>query len=230
MKMPLVAVFATLLLVLPLDANETPAHAGASEAAATGEPAPESPLTDAERALKLDPRAVKLDEHGEAYLLWEKEPVRVDLILDLTPWDLMKIYQSLTAKALPLSRFGQGGIDELTQAWRDKLAEFVVSRQDPAVEHQENLFDPELVLWDPGYIQNQNEWGQWYLHLDRRDIVQRDLATLSPLEVQQAVVVLTGRTYPVEFVLEHLEAFRAQLTVHQRLAEAVASETPPAHE
>ena len=225
MKLSFVVVLFLLLSSL-LGANE--AHAGAA-VEATGE-AVESPLTDAERALKLDPRAVKFDERGEAYLLWEKEPVRVELILELSPWDLMKMYQTLTGRPLPLSRFGRGGDDELTQAWRDKLAEFVVSRQHPAVEHQEDLFDPELVLWDPGYIQNQNEWGQWYLHLDRRDIVQRDLATLSPLEVQQAVQVLTGRTYPVEFVLEHLESFRAQLTVHQRLAEALAPTNHGAHE
>jgi hypothetical protein len=86
------------------------------------------------------------------------------------------------------------------------------------------------VLWDPGYIQNQNEWGQWFITLDRRQIVQKDLATLSPLEVQQAVFVLTNRTYPIEFVLEHLESFRAQLTVHQRLAEVSAAAGAHGHE
>jgi hypothetical protein len=203
-----------LLAFLPpyLVANEAPA----------GEAPAESPLTNKERSLVLDASAVKLDAQGNAYLLWQKEPLSVELILELTPWDLMHVYQTLTGKQLVLSRFGQGGLDELTQAWRDKLAEFVVSRQYPAVHHQEDLFDPELVLWDPGYIQNQNEWGQWYITLTRRDIVQRDLATLSPLEVQQAVEVLTGRTYTTEFVLLHLDAFRAQLTVHQRLAEAMA--------
>ena len=54
-----------------------------------------------------------------------------------------------------------------------------------------------------------------------RDIVQADLPTLSPLEVQQAVEVLTARTYPLEFVLYHLEAFRAQLSVVPRLSEAL---------
>ncbi len=210
----------------PLAANQ-PAH---GEAPAGESPAAESPLSPQERALPLDARAVKLDSQGRAYLIWKKEPITVALIEDLSPWDLMHIYQALSGTDLKLSRFGHGGNDELTQAWREKLAEFVVSRELPAVHHQEDLFDPELVLWDPGYIQNQNEWGQWFITLDRRQIVQKDLATLSPLEVQQAVFVLTNRTYPIEFVLEHLESFRAQLTVHQRLAEVSAAAGAHGHE
>ena len=99
---------------------------------------------------------------------------------------------------------------------------FAASGDSAAPPAQEDLFSPELVLWDPGYIPNLNEWGQWSIRLDHRDIVQDDLPTLSPLEVQQAVLVLTGRTYPVEFILDHLEAFRAQLSVVPRLAEASA--------
>jgi len=215
----------------PLTANQ-PAHgeAPAGESLAGESPAAESPLTPQERALFLDARAVKLDSHGQGYLIWKKEPVTVELIEGLSPWDLMHIFQALSGSDIKLSRFGRGGNDELTQAWREKLAEFVVSRESPAVEHQEDLFDPELVLWDPGYIQNQNEWGQWFITLDRRQIVQKDLGTLSPLELQQAVFVLTNRTYPIEFVLEHLESFRAQLTVHQRLAEVSAAAGAHGHE
>ena len=221
-------VFAGVLLMLtvgPLSASSAPAAAaapaGGHEAPAAGHGAViESPFTDEEKALVFDPALVKLDENGQALVWLGKEPLTVAHLLALTPWDLMHVAQALTHQDLPLRRFGQGDGDELTEAWRQRLAAFAVGFEHPAVHHTEDPFDLGLVVWDPGYLQWQNEWGQWYITLARRDIVQRDIATLSPLEVQQAVEVLTGRTYPVEFVLEHLESFRAQITVHQRVVEA----------
>jgi len=184
-----------------------------------------SPLYEDELLLTFSPRFLKTDDQGHGYLLVHGEPLTVGRILSLSPWDLMELVQTLSGKELLLSRFGNN--DELTQAWRLKVASFAAGgdRHQPA--EPEDLFDPALVLWDPGYIQNLNEWGQWTIRIDRRDLVQSDLATLSPLEIQQAVEVLTARTYPIEFILDHLEAFRAQLSVVPRLAEAEAA--PAAH-
>lgn len=86
---------------------------------------------------------------------------------------------------------------------------------------QENPFDPALVQWDPGTIQIWNEpkdghAGFWTIQLDHRAITQADIPSLSPLEVQQAVEVLTERKYPIEFILDHLEQFRALITVNPR--------------
>ncbi len=85
----------------------------------------------------------------------------------------------------------------------------------------EDPFDPSLVMWDPGTIQIWNppeagRPGYWSLTLDHRTITQTDIPGLSPLEVQQAVEVLTGRHYPIEFVLDHLKEFRALITVDPR--------------
>ena len=203
------------LFTLPVGASEAPAAAHGAAATEV-----HSPLTTEERALEFDTRFLKTDDHGAGFLLVEGEPLSVSRLLSLSPWDLMELIQTLSGKEVTLSRFGNG--DELTQAWRLKVAAFAASADAHHVVHQEDLFDPALVLWDPGYIQNQNSWGQWTIRIGRRDIVQGDLATLSPLEVQQAVEVLTARTYPVEFILEHLEAFRAQLSVMPRLIKAVA--------
>lgn len=169
-----------------------------------------SPLTEGERALTLDPRLV--ERHAE-----DLDPHR---LAEATPWELMELVQSLSGTLVPLSRFGNGH-DELTEAWRQKLTH----QADHHADHPEDPFDPALVVWDPGILQFQNEWGQWAIRLDQREVTQGDLATLSPLEVQQAVLVLTGRTYPIEFVLEHLEDLRGQLSVVPR----TPSEAPAPH-
>ena len=85
----------------------------------------------------------------------------------------------------------------------------------------EDPFDPALVIWDPGTIQTWNppadgHTGFWSIRLESRTIRQEDIPTLSPLEVQQAVEVLTDRQYPIEFVLDHLEQFRKLITVDPR--------------
>jgi len=205
--------FAIFLVVLgsgALVANEAaPSH---------GAVAPASVLADEDRLLVFSPAFLRTDEEGNGLLLVHGEPLSVGRILSLSPWDLMELVQLLSRTEVPLSRFGNG--DEVTQAWRTKVATFAASAGVLTPVAEEDLFDPALVLWDPGYIQNLNTWGQWTIRLDRRDIVQSDLETLSPLEVLQAVEVLTGRTYSIEFVLDHLEAFRAQLSVVPRLVEA----------
>ena len=181
----------------------------------------DSPLTPAEQSLRFSGTYLRTDDQGHGYVLVKSEPLSVDRILALSPWDLMDLTQNLSGKLLKLSRFGNGSGDPLTEAWRVKAAEFAATADRGRAVPEEDLFDPALVLWDPGYIQKKNAWGQWTIRIDRRDIVQADLAALSPLEVQQAVEVLTGRTYPTEFVLDHLEAFRAQLSVVPRLPGAL---------
>ena len=171
-------------------------------------------LAAQDQALSFSSSYLRTDSHGHGYLLIQEEPLTVSRILSLSPWDLMEVVQKLSGTKIPLSRFGNN--DGQTQAWRTQVAEFAATADAPPPRPLEDLFDPALVLWDPGYIQQKNEWGQWTIHLENRDIVQSDLATLSPLEVQQAVEVLTARTYPIEFVLDHLEAFRAQLSVVPR--------------
>lgn len=208
-------------LVSPLYCNEAaPAAHGAPAHGA--EAVAESPLSAGERSLVFSPAYRRTDGHGTGFLEVDGEPLSVGRILTLSPWDLMELVQTLSGAEVPLSRFGNGNGDELTQAWRTKVATFAAGPAGHGAAHQEDLFDPALVLWDPGYIQHLNSWGKWTIRIDRRDIIQEDLATLSPLEIQQAVEVLTARTYPVEFILEHLEAFRAQLSVVPRLTEAVA--------
>jgi hypothetical protein len=181
-------------------------------------------LSDQDRRLVFSPAFLKTDDAGNGYLLVQGEPLSVGRLLSLSPWDLMDLVQRLSGTPVPLSRFGDG--DEVTQAWRTKVATFAASGNARQPATQEDLFDPNLVLWDPGYIQNLNSWGKWTIRIDRRDLEQEDLATLSPLEVQQAVEVLTGRTYTTEFILDHLEAFRAQLSVVPRLTEAAVGDRP----
>jgi len=208
---------------LPLTANEAAAHGSPS---GHGEAAVASPLTEGERALGFRTEFLRADDHGTGFLLVDGEPLSVARLLVLSPWDLMELVQKLSGEELPLSRFGRGNGDELTQAWRLKVAAFAASHDGHHTVAQEDLFDPALVLWDPGTIQQKNEWGEWTIRLDRRTITQSDLPSLSPLEVQQAVEVLTARTYPVEFVLDHLEAFRAQLSVIPRVAAAAPAVHP----
>lgn len=179
-----------------------------------------SPLTDEDRLLPFSRAFLRTDDEGRGFLLVQGEALSVPQILSLSPWDLMELVQHLSGVSVPLSRMGNN--DDITQAWRTKIASFAASADRHHPMAPEDLFDPALVLWDPGYIQNLNEWGQWSIRLGRRDIVQGDLESLSPLEVGQAVEVLTGRIYPTEFILEHLEAFRAQLSVVPRLSEASA--------
>ena len=162
----------------------------------------------------LSPAFLRTDEQRHGFLWVQGESLSQAEILSLSAWDVMKLVQTLTKVEIPFSRFGNN--DFLTQAWRQKVATFAAMADTPPLPPPEHLFDPALVLWDPGYIQTKNEWGQWTIHLANRDIVQSDLPTLSPLEVQQAVEVLTGRTYTIEFILDHLEAFRAQLSIVPR--------------
>ncbi len=180
----------------------------------------DSPLTAGENSLTFSKEFLRTDEEGHGYLLVLGESITGEQILSFSPWDLMDLVQILANDKLPLSRFGNGG--RLTQAWRAKVAAFVATADAPKKQPPEDLFDPNLVLWDPGYIQTQNAWGQWTIHLANRDIVQSDIPSLSPLEVQQAVEVLTARTYPIEFILDHLEQFRSQLSIVPRTPEAVA--------
>lgn len=218
----LIILIAAAFLTSPLTASEA-AHGTSTH----GEAEAPSPLNEEERALTFDPVFRKTDEHGTGYLEVAGEPLTVPRLLTLSPWDLMELVQTLAHTEVPLSRFGNGNGDERTEAWRLKVAAFAAADGGHHGIPQEDLFDPALVLWDPGYIQKKNQWGQWSIRIDRRDIVQDDLATLSPLEIQQAVVVLTGRMYSIEFVLDHLEAFRAQLSVVPRLIEAVAPGVHP---
>jgi len=182
----------------------------------------DSPLTAAEQSLTFSKEYLRTDDQGHGYLLVWGEPLSSDRIRSLTPWDLMDLVQTLAGEQWPLSRFGNGS-NELTQAWRDKVVAFAATADLPPKPVPEDLFDPALVLWDPGYIQTKNAWGQWTIHLANRDIVQSDIPTLSPLEVQQAVEVLTARTYPIEFILNHLEQFRSQLSIVPRGQDAVAA-------
>jgi len=179
-----------------------------------GRPDPSVSLTPLEQSLSLARSFLRTDDQGHGYLLVQGEPLSQGRLRSLSPWDLMVLVQKLSAVSVPLSRFGDN--DDLTQAWRDKVVAFAASADAPPRKAPENLFDPDLVLWDPGYIQKKNEWGQWSIHLDNRDIVQADLPHLSPLEVQQAVLVLTGRSYPLDFILDHLEEFRGQLSIDPR--------------
>jgi len=200
MKTLIVAFCGLALLTAPVTANEKPSA--------------ESPLTPLEQALPLASSYLRTDDTGHGVVLIHGEPLSQARLKALSPWDLMEVVQTLSRVEIPLSRFGNN--DALTQAWRLKLATFAATANAPPPPVPEDLFDPALVLWDPGYIQFKNEWGQWSIHLAHRDIVQSDLPLLSPLEVQQAVEVLTARSYPIEFVLEHLEAFRGQLSVVPR--------------
>jgi len=204
-----------LVAVLVGATNASEAHSSGSSADGSA-----SPLSAEDQRLAFSPGFLRADDRGRGFLLIKGEPFSVERLLSLSPWDLMEVVQTLAGTEIPLSRFGNG--DERTQAWRTKVATFAAGADVHHPEAQEDLFDPQLVLWDPGYIQNLNSWGQWTIRIDRRDIVQDDLKSLSPLEVQQAVEVLTSRTYSIEFVLDHLEAFRAQLSVVPRLAEATA--------
>jgi|GEM_PF-2549275 len=188
-------------------------------------PADSSPLTPTEQTLEFSRLALTRTSDGHGELLVQGKVWTVEMILHATPWELMTLTQTLTATLIPLSRFGGGG--RLTNAWRTKLATFAASGDAPIPPAQHDLFDPDLVLWDPGFVQHKNQWGQWSLSLDRRDIVQADLPALSPLEVQQAVRILTNRTYPLAFVVENLEAFRAQLSVVPRLTEALKTQPAP---
>ena len=170
-------------------------------------------FTKEELGLKYSADYLRTDEQGHGYLLVEGEPLSSQRILSLSPWDLMDLVQVLTGELLPLGRFEN---PELIQAWRLRVAAFAATADLPVKVPPQDLFDPALVLWDPGYIQTKNAWGQWSIRIANREIVEADLPSLSPLEVQQAVAVLTGRTYPIEFVLDHLEAFRAQLSIVPR--------------
>jgi hypothetical protein len=185
----------------------------------------DSPLTAEEQALTFSKDYLRTDDQGHGYLLVQGEPFSTQVLLSLSPWDLMDLVQTLANDQLPLSRFGDGG--RLTQAWRQKLVAFAATADVPKKPLPEDLFDPALVLWDPGYIQTKNAWGQWSIRIANRDIVQSDIPTLSPLEVQQAVEVLTGRTYPIRFVLDHLEQFRAQISITPRSPEAIAESRRP---
>jgi len=186
----------------------------------------DSPLTPEEQALTFSKDTLRTDDQGHGYLLVWGEPLSTGRILSLTPWDLMDLVQTLSNQKWPLSRFGNGH-NELTQAWRQKVAAFAAKADVPKKPSEEDPFDPALILWDPGYIQTRNAWGQWSIHIANRDIVQSDLPTLSPLEVQQAVEVLTGRTYSIDFVLDHLEQFRAQLSIVPVSAKAIAEPHRP---
>lgn len=181
----------------------------------------ESPLTATEQALVFSPSYLRTGVDGQGYLLVQGEPLSAGRLRSLSPWDLMDLVQKLTRVEIPLSRFGNN--DDLTLAWRQRLVAFAATADAPAPVPPENLFDPALVLWDPGYIQQKNRWGQWSIHLANRDIVQADVATLSPLEVQQAVEILTARTYSIEFVLDHLDQFRAQLRIGPPDTQALAN-------
>ena len=180
----------------------------------TGTTAASDPvLTKDELELKYSTDYLRTDDQGHGYLLVQGEPLSSQRILSLSPWDLMDLVQVLTGELVPLGRFENA---ELTRAWHHQVAAFA-AKADAAVKvTPQDLFDPALVLWDPGYIQTKNAWGQWTIKITNREIVEADLASLSPLEVQQAVTVLTGRTYHIEFVLDHLEAFRAQLSIIPR--------------
>ncbi len=181
----------------------------------------DSPLTEEEQALTFQKDFLRTDDGGHGYLSVWGESITPEEIHTLTLWNLMDLVQTLSGEKIPLSRFGNGG--EVTQAWRQKVLAFVQTADHLPPPAPEDLFDPGLVLWDPGYIQYKNAWGQWSIHLKNRDIVQTDIPTLSPLEVQQAVEVLTARTYPLEFVLLHLEQFRGQLSIVPRNAPAATN-------
>lgn len=185
-------------------------------------PLPDSPaLTEAERALPLVNVPVSWDSSGRAFWKVQGRDIGLAELSALTPWQTMELVQMLSGEEIPFSRFGDMNGMRL-RAWKAKLAAYLAASSKPSLVPKAQLFNPRFSVWDPGWIQHKNTLGQWYIHLFRRNIVESDLKTLSPLEVAQAIQVLTGRRYPMTFILEHLETFRTELRIEKRV-EAVTS-------
>ncbi len=177
---------------------------------------PDAPaLTAAERSLPFDSSFLRW-EGSEAYWKVGQATITLADIATFTPWQTMMLVQKLSGLLLPLDRFGDQN-SPLLRAWKAKLEAYLASEAKPQVATPREVFNPLACVWDPGWVQHRNSLGQWYIHLYRRNILQSDVASLSPLEVAQAVKVLTGRRYSTNYILTNLEAFRTQLRVEQRL-------------
>ncbi|NNM67859.1 MAG: hypothetical protein HKM06_07610 [Spirochaetales bacterium] len=178
---------------------------------------PDAPaLTEAERALPLVNVPVSWDSSGRAYWKIQGRAIGLAELSALTPWQTMELVQLLSGEQIPFSRFGDMNGLRL-RAWKSKLAAYLAASSKPSLVSKAQLFNPQFSVWDPGWIQHRNTLGQWYIHLFRRNIIESDLRTLSPLEVAQAIRVLTGRRYPMTFILEHLETFRTELRIEKRV-------------
>lgn len=221
--------FGIVLLIVALvpraGANSAPeasdSHGGGD---VHGAPVP-SVLAPEEASLKLSDQFLTTDAQGAKVLMIRGEPLSLERVEELSPWDLMEVVQVLSGTEIPLRRFGNGAGDPVTEAWRAKVVALWGPHEAVHHEVRDDRYDPRVIPWDPGFIQTQNSWGQWVLHLDRRDIIQSDIPTLSPLEIQQAIELLTGRTYPLEDILRDVESFRAWITVSPR----VVADTPQEH-
>lgn len=83
-----------------------------------------------------------------------------------------------------------------------------------ALSYQGFCLSPQLVMseddiiCDLGVIQKKNTLGEWYIHIERRDIVETDIEDLSPLEVKQAADILTGKDWNGDVILFYLDDFR----------------------
>jgi hypothetical protein len=180
-------------------------------------PLPDAPaLTEFERALPLANVPVSWDASGQAFWKIHGREIGLAEVSALTPWQTMELVQVLSGEEIPLSRFGDADGMRL-RAWKAKLAAYLAAASKPSLVPKAQLFNPQFSVWDPGWIQHRNTLGQWYIRLFRRNIIESDLKTLSPLEVAQAVQVLTGRRYPMTVILGNLEIFRTQLRIEKRV-------------
>ncbi len=181
-------------------------------------------LTTAERALPFDASFLRW-EGDDAYWQVGQAQITLQALESFTPWQTMTLVQKLSGLLLPLDRFGDQN-SPLLRAWKAKLEAYLAAEAKPQAASPQEVFNPLACVWDPGWVQQRNSLGQWYIHLYRRNILQSDVASLSPLEVAQAVKVLTGRRYSNQYILRHLEAFRTQLRVEQRLESHLSRHNP----
>lgn len=195
----------------------------ANEEAATGSGGHQPPAPAADNpwfeALRLPALAPVTTTAGEPAFWLAGDLIDAAAVNGLTPWELLQAWQLLTGQNLRLTDL----IMVEPQA-RQRLSDWLAGFRAPAPVVEPGPFDTALVRWDTLNIQKQNSQGEWYISLDRRDILPSDVPYLSVLELRQALSVLTNRWIDEETLLRERENYRRQLQYFGILVEGAQPE------
>lgn len=195
------------LLTLPVWSSEPAhgqAHGDSSAAASSHEGGADDWLGPYVKALPK--KAPAWSDDGQPAFLLMGEVVTAHDIEGLSDWQLMDAWQKLTGKPVRLTEIAapETGARSLLMHWLEGF-------NPPHHSPEPSPFDTALVRWDTLKIQKKNSDGEWYVSLDRRDIIPSDIPDLSVLELKQALEVLTNRWIDEETILRERENFRKQL-------------------
>lgn len=157
---------------------------------------------------------IRLTRDGEPAFFLRGLPVTVRELGALTDFELLTLLQSLAGRDLLLSE-----ITAERALILQRLSQWLQDRRPKHLTHAAADFSTSRIRWNTDDVLKADPWDGYLIDLDRRSIAPKDIEDLSPLEIRQAVFLLTERLFDADQVLFNLEDFKRQLYGWKALVE-----------